>query len=128
MLQSLINQLKQDLEMDESIQKSADDSYTLFFDENIEVHALPKPNFYLLQSTIAACPSQNKELFLTKVMEANLFGRGTRNSVIGLTDDEKFLTLSAELASNSSYKQFKEKLEDFVTIVDFWRSEALNHQ
>jgi hypothetical protein len=61
-------------------------------------------------------------------LEANLFGRGTRNAIIGLTEDGKLLTLSAELDYNSTYKEFKEKLEDFVTILDYWRKEALTER
>lgn len=127
MLESLISQLGQDLKMDDLIQMSPEGIYTLSFDDQIEIEASQTPHFYLFKSIIGPCPKKNKEVFFTKVMEANLFGRGTRNHVIGLTEDENLLTLSGELEYNSSYKQFKEKLEDFVTIVDFWRNEALNH-
>jgi hypothetical protein len=61
-------------------------------------------------------------------MEANLFGMGTRGAAIGLNKEENLLTLSLELDYNSSYKDFKEKLEDFVSILDYWRKEALKHQ
>jgi len=127
MLESLISRLGQDLKMDDVIQMSVEGAYTLSFDDKIEIEITQNSRHYLFKSIIGPCPQKNKEVFFTKIMEANLFGRGTRNTVIGLTEDENLLTLSGELEYNSSYKQFKEKLEDFVTIVDFWRNEALNH-
>ncbi len=60
-------------------------------------------------------------------MEANLFGIGTRGAAIGLNEDGNVLTLSLELDYNSSYQEFKEKLEDFISVMDFWRKEALEH-
>ncbi len=60
-------------------------------------------------------------------MDANLFGRGTRKNIIGLTEDGNMLTLSGDLRYNSPYREFKEKLEDFVSIIDYWRNEAVSH-
>jgi len=127
MLDSLIKQLGQDLDMDNSIQTTSEGKYTLSFEDDVKIETENLDEIYTLKSIIGPCPQKNKEAFLTRIMEANLFGRGTRSNVIGLTIDEAFLTLTAELSKSSHYKEFKEKLEDFVTIVDFWRNEALNH-
>lgn len=128
MLESLVDQLGQELQMKELISTTKEGSYTLPFEENIEVQVVETPFNYLFKGIIGPCPSRNKEAFLAKTMEANLFGRGTRNAIIGLTEDGKLLTLSAELDYNSTYKEFKEKLEDFVTILDYWRKEALTER
>lgn len=128
MLESLIDQLGQELQMKDLILSSQEGSYTLPFDENIEIQVTETPDSYLFKGIIGACPSSNKDAFLTKTMEANLFGRGTRGAIIGLTEDGNLLTLSTELGYNSTYKEFKEKLEDFVTILDFWRNEAQAHR
>jgi hypothetical protein len=61
-------------------------------------------------------------------MEANLFGRGTRGAAIGLNEEGKLLTLSLELDYNNSFKEFKENLEDFISVIDFWRTEASKHE
>lgn len=126
MLESLITQLELDLKMGR-IESSPDGVYTLPFSDNIEIKVSQTSDYYLFKSHIGPTPKKSTEIFLAKLMEANLFGRGTRNNVLGLTEDENLLTLSGELEYNSTYKQFKEKLEDFVTIVDFWRNEALKH-
>lgn len=124
MLESLVDQLGQDLQMQDLI-LSSEGTYTLPFDDNIEVRVIQSANSYIFKGIIGPCPQANKDAFIIKIMEANLFGRGTRGGIIGLTEDGNLLTLTAELDYNSSYKEFKEKLEDFVSILDFWRNEAL---
>jgi hypothetical protein len=127
MLNSLIDQLGQDLQMKDLILNPKEGNYTLPFDENIEVNITQTEHSYIFKGIIGACPKTNVETFFTKAMEANLFGRGTRNQSIGLSEDGNMLTLSGELDYNSTYREFKEKLEDFVSILDFWRKEALTH-
>jgi hypothetical protein len=128
MLGTLVNQLGQELEMQDLILNSQEGVYFLPFDENIEIYASQLPHSYLFKGNIGPCPKTNPAPFLTRILELNLFGKGTRNAIIGLSEDENMLTLSMELDYNSSYKEFKEKLEDFVSVIDFWRNEALRHQ
>lgn len=129
MLETLLGQLGRELEMQDLITSSENHHYYLPFDNNINVEAIELDKSYMLKGIIGERPQENTEAFFLKVMEANLFGIGTRGAVIGLTEDEKVLTLSVELEYNHSYKNFKEKLEDFVSVLDFWRKEALNdHQ
>lgn len=127
MLEKLIDQLSQELAM-EAIIPSEDHHYRLPFDNNLEVEAIELEKGFLLKGVIGNRPQQNAESFLLKAMEANLFGIGTRGASIGLNEDGKILTLSLEVDYNSSYKEFKEKLEDFISVMDFWREEASKHQ
>lgn len=126
MLDTLINQLREDLQMEDLIQ-NLQDHYLLPFDENIEVEVKQTENGILLKGVIGPCPKNNPEAFIGKTMDANLFGRGTRKNIIGLTEDGNMLTLSGDLRYNSPYREFKEKLEDFVSIIDYWRNEAVSH-
>jgi hypothetical protein len=128
MLEKLIDQLNSELAMDGLISSSEDKHYHLPFDPDIEIEAMELEKGYLFKGVIGSCPQQNTEAFLLKTMEANLFGMGTRGAVIGLNEDGKVLTLSLEVNYNSSYKDFKENLEDFISVLDFWRNEALKHQ
>lgn len=128
MLEKLIEQLSHELSMEDVITSTEDHRYLLPFDNHIEVQVLDLEKGYLIKGVIGACPQQNKESFLLKTMEANLFGRGTRGAVIGLNDEGKVLTLSLELDYNSSFQDFKEKLEDFISVIDYWRKEATKHQ
>ena len=67
-----------------------------------------------LQANLYACPKERKEECFTYVMRANLLGQGTGNSRIGLSIDEKSLTLSLGLPYELDYPVFKETIEDFV--------------
>lgn len=127
MLETLIEQLGQELAMEDSI-LHGDQRYRLSFDNQIDVEAVELDKKTLLKGVIGERPQQNGDAFLLKVLEANLFGDGTRNGVIGLNDEGKVLTLSMEVDYNSSFKDFKEKLEDFISVIEFWRTEAQKHQ
>ena len=127
MLETLIAQLGRELLMQDQITLTEARHYIVPFDEGIEVEALELEKSHLLKGTIGSIPKNNVEPFLLKTMEANLFGMGTRGGVIGIDEEGKLLTLSLELDYNSSFKDFHEKLEDFVSVLAFWREEALKH-
>ena len=127
MLERLIQQMIQELSMEELVTTRSKHHYLLPFDQ-LEVEAIELERSFLLKGMLGACPQKNSEAFLLKIMEANLFGGGTRDAVIGLNEEGKLLTLSLELDYNSSFKDFKEKLEDFVSVMDFWQKEVLKHE
>jgi len=121
MLEKLIHELRQDLSMEEVIPSPENHRYLLPFEDDITVEAMEINNGYLLKGVIGECPTQHVDPFLLQIMEANLFGLGTRGAAIGLNEEGKLLTLSLGLDDNLSFKDFKEKLEDFVSVIDFWR-------
>lgn len=128
MLETLVQQLAKELDMDqEFIVPKEQGAFTLFFDNQIQVDISSFSQSYLFKGLIGKFPKNKGEDFLVKTMEANLFGRGTRGAIIGLNREENLLTLSLELDYNSPYKDFKDKLEDFVNVLDFWRQEALKY-
>lgn len=124
----LIEELSRELDMEPFISLSDTGSYILLFDENIRTEISNDARYYLFKSTIGPCPSLNRETFLAGAMEANLFGKATRGAAIGLDETGNLLTLSSEVDYNSSYKDFKAHLEEFVNVIEFWRNEALKHQ
>ena len=128
MLEKLITQLGKDLGMDGQIAKTEERHFLIPLDEGIEVEAVELEKSHLLKAVVAEWPAENGEAFFLKAMEANLFGMGTRGAVIGMNEEGKVLTLSMELDYNSSFKDFKEKLEDFVSVLDFWRKAALKDE
>lgn len=58
------------------------------------------------------------------LMKANFLGQGTLGGAIGIDDEEKFLTLSLTLPYDVNQRTFKEAVEDFANILDFWRDEV----
>lgn len=129
MLEKHIKELGQELKMEEFIQSPEPGSYELSFDGEVSLTiSSASRGDYLFKGLIGSCPRQNVESFLVKTLEANLFGRGTRGAVIGLNSEGNLLTLSLEVDYNSSYQEFKDKLEDFVSMIVFWRQEASAHR
>jgi hypothetical protein len=57
------------------------------------------------------------------LMKANFLGQGTKDAVISLDAEEKFLTLSTLIAYEVNYKMFRDLLEDFVNYLLFWEKE-----
>lgn len=60
-------------------------------------------------------------------MKANLFGQGTLGAALGLEPEQNLLTLSLELPYDMDYRHFKESVEDFTNIVDYWKVEVDTH-
>lgn len=127
MLEKLITELGEKLSMTDQITKTEAHHYLLPFENEVQVEAIELEKSLLLKGIIGKHPQSNLEAFLLRIMEANLFGIGTRGAIIGLNNEGKLLTLSAELDYNSSFREFYEKLEDFVSVLIFWREEALKH-
>lgn len=127
MLKTLVNQLSKELDMKEEILSEDEQHFRLSFDKGI-VDATEYNDCILLKGLIGRKPEKNGDSFLMRLMEANLFGIGTRGGVIGLKEEGKQLVLTFELNRSLSYKDFKEKLEDFVSVGSFWQNESLKHE
>ncbi|MBS0585509.1 MAG: type III secretion system chaperone [Verrucomicrobia bacterium] len=82
-----------------------------------------------LQSKIAPLfTPKDREAFYIYIMKANFLGQGTGGATIGIDPDEKFLTLSLVIPYEVNYKLFKDRLEDFVNYLAYWRKEFKNHE
>ena len=127
MIEKLIAKLEADLEMEGQIVKTDSQHFVIPLDDEIEVEAVELEKSFVLKSEIGAIPGENCGAFLQRTLEADLFGFGTRNGVIGLNEEGKLLTLSMELEYTISFDKFKERMEDFITVLAFWREEALKH-
>lgn len=69
-----------------------------------------------------------KEDFYTYVMTANFLGQGTGGSVIGLTPEENYLTLSLPINYEINYKIFRDKLEEFLNYLSYWKKEIREYE
>lgn len=127
MIEKLIAKLQEDLGMEGLITKTDSQHFVIPLDDDIEVEAVELERNFLLKGGIGALPKENCGAFLQRALEADLFGLGTRNGVIGLNEEGKLLTLSMELEYTITFEKFKERMEDFITVLAFWRGEALKH-
>lgn len=79
---------------------------------------------YFLYAPVTLCPKVKREELFTLLMKANFLGQGTGGGVLGLDEQEKFLTLSLSLPYDMNYKSFKDMLSDFANYVDYWKDEV----
>ena len=60
-------------------------------------------------------------------MEANLFGQGTGGGVLGISPERQIFIFSKKILQDLNYQEFKEKIEEFVNYVEFWRLEIATY-
>lgn len=120
MLQVLISEVCAELGI-EPVPKMNEKNFVSFHLGNIEVEIRDfKPGFSFFSKITPCSEKKREELFLT-LMKANYLGQQTGKQRIGLSFDEKFLTLSLSLPYEVNYRTFRECLEDFINFVLYWR-------
>lgn len=127
MFDDWITKLKKEYTVEEGPSSSGEGRlHHLNFGEGLALDAFEDMarGFCVLKAVIAPCPENEPNAFFLRVMEGNLFGRETRGGAIGLSEDEKVLTLSMEVDYNDSYNSFKERVEDFISVLSSWKDEA----
>ncbi len=124
MLQDFLSRLCSDLKIVSSFPFDEKEKHVMFSPrEGVDLFLQEMDQGVYFHATIIACPQIKKEDLFLYLMRANLLGRGTGGTSIGLDPQEKFLTLSRSLAYELNYTEFKEKLEDFVNYLLYWRGE-----
>jgi len=76
-----------------------------------------------LFANICTTPMKRREELFLELMKANYLGQATGVSRIGMSQDEKFLTLSLGMPYEMSYRTFRESFEDFTNFLLYWREE-----
>ncbi|HSX13904.1 MAG TPA: type III secretion system chaperone [Chlamydiales bacterium] len=93
------------------------------FSDTISVQCIDLEPGVAFLSTIHDCPKKKREDLFIWIMQANLLGQGTGGCRIGLDKEEKVLTLSFAIPYEIDYRLFRERFEDFVNYVTYWREE-----
>lgn len=125
MLEQMIKELSEEMALASPPALSDERRYTLTFDPDIDVSFSEVDRTIVCRCLLGAVPQEGAEPFLLRVMEANLFGMGTRGGVIGLDKEGKQLTFSCQINSGLRYDRFKVLLTDFVSAAAFWREATL---
>lgn len=125
-LSAFLQEFLNELEIKEPLPQEIPGVYTLPLDEGLSITISSISQGFILTSTIAPAPKQKEEEFYMQALLANLFGQGTKGAILSLSEEGRMLTLSRNIDYDVSYKEFREILEDFINIIDFWRDEALN--
>jgi hypothetical protein len=123
MLEKFLKSLCSELSISPIPQRNKENFYLLPFNDTIAAKFMDLEPGISVSSNICDCPKLNREDLFIWIMRANLLGQGTGGCRIGLTNDEKVLTLSLGLPYEMNYSTFKEKFEDFINYVIYWRDE-----
>lgn len=121
-----IQEFALELGVTEFFKGNTPDSYIIPLEDGLSVEILPEGLGFAFFSKIAPCPKNNCESFYTHLLLGNLFGQGTHEAVLGLSDDGNLLTLTKSVEYSINYREFKDLLEDFINMMDFWREQALS--
>lgn len=125
MLEQHLQQLIDQLELNQKPMKDERGTYLLILSSEMQVSIKDLEPGLFLHAPLLPLQTAKREELLIYLMKANFLGQGTGGSVIGLDDDEKFLTLSLVMPYDMNYKNFRDSLEDFTNYVDYWREELV---
>jgi hypothetical protein len=121
MLESLVQALASDLELDQPLEKDAEGCFWLELTPEQRISFRETSQGILLKARIAPYPTTKQEETLTHLMKANFLGQGTGDAVIGVDETGKFLTLCHALTYDMNYALFKQALEQFANYLDTWQ-------
>ncbi len=122
MLQEMISEVCTELEM--SMPKLNDKkAYGFQIRKDVEVEIRDLQPGASFNARIAVCPNKRREDLFILLMKANYLGQSTGLARIGMSSDEKYLTLSSGFPYELTYRAFRESLEDFVNFLLYWREE-----
>jgi hypothetical protein len=127
MLDKYMAQLQEDLNIEGSLEGETPGTFIISLDGETPIIISPLPIGFSLFCEIIETPKEREDIFLENALRANLFGQGTEGGILGLSDEDSFLTLTKSVEANVDYKTFKEILEDFLNSVEFWKEEVIIH-
>lgn len=122
MLEKYLNKLCEELSISPIPQKDKERVFSFQFNDSILTKLTDLEPGIAISSDVCKCPTKNREDLFIWLMRANLLGQGAGGCRLGLDLDEKVLTLSLGLPYEMNYSLFKERFEDFVNYVIYWRS------
>ena len=125
MLKRFVAQLSKEMGFSKRLATTEDGTYELLFEPDLQISLRENADSGItLFTVVAALPAKGTEEYMVKLMSANLFGRETGGSALGLEKDGKSVTLSCFLPEGINYGRFHDCLEDFVNYADSWREET----
>lgn len=126
MIEDIFRKLQQELELTGKIGGSG--TFAIALDDTT-VTIAESPHGIEFAATLGNHPTEYPELFFAKMLRGNLFGQATMGAILGLDESGERLVLHSLIPDiKAPYVQVKEKLEDFLNAVDFWKNEIVLHQ
>lgn len=127
MLTEFIEQLSNDFAFEKPLAANKNGSYSLSFEPDIAVslQEIPEGGIFM-RTSLAILPEQRREEFMNHLLMANLFGKETGKSFLGLDEEAKNIVLSAFSPPSTTFQDFYSLLEDFVNYAEMWKQEILD--
>lgn len=124
-LDEYMKELQKEWGIEESLLSDTPHVYEVPLEENLKFSIAPfSSSGIYLYSAVAPVLKGTEDKLFSDALYGNLFGEGTKNSVLGLNEQGDLLTLSRCIDYDISLKEFKEIIDDFISAIDFWRSKA----
>ena len=124
MLQEFLSQLSTELDLPPcQLDEQGRTTFTLAPQVSAEIQDL-RPGISL-RALIGPCPGKRQEELFMRLSSSNYLGQMTGPTRIGLSADEKYLTLSLAMPYEMSYRSFRETAEDFFNFLLYWREEMV---
>ncbi len=121
-LRILLQELAQKFNFTAELEKDPQGFYRLEINEKT-VLLLKENNFGLTcKSDITPIASDDNEDLLTLLMRANFTGQGTGGAILCLNPTGQKLLLQNHVFGDLNYKEFKEKIEEFVNYLNYWKT------
>lgn len=127
MLDSFMQQLVKEMEIEESLASDVPGVYNLPIDEEITILISEIPRGFEFTCTVCECPKKNLEEFFTSALFANLFAQGTEGCTLGLDAEGEFVTLSRTIDYEINFQEFRDMVEDFMNTVLQWKEETASY-
>ena len=121
MLETLVKQLSSNYKFPYEFFKEPSRHYILKIDEDTALIFKELEKGFLIQSALDATPKENVEELFLLLLKANFLGQGTKGSYLALNESGETLLFMHEQTNQLNYPQFKEKIEEFVNYLNYWK-------
>ncbi len=124
MLTQFIEQLSRDLGISIPSPSKSEGPYKFSFDSELEISIVKNDEGDLTISTLLApLAKEHNDLFLQKLLFANLFGKETGGGILGIDGEGKNIIFLWKIAAQSLYRDFYEAIELFINYAEAWSSD-----
>lgn len=121
MLEHLLTELCNKLDLPLNLTKDKEGYYPFTLNNEISFHIKElNPGFFVKAILGEVINGSHEELY-TLLMKANFLGQGTAGAFLGMDTKAKNFTLTKACKQETSYREFKDFLEEFVNYFEYWK-------
>lgn len=123
MLEHFMTELSKELNLPLNLEKNTQNYYTFSLNQDTLLFFKDLNPGFSCRSPIAQVPKENEleELYIL-LMRANFLGQGTKGAVISIDETIQNILFTLSIPEQINYRLFKEKVEDFVNYLYYWKS------